>query len=191
MSIQTEITRITEDRNTIRTKLASMGLASVTDDLDDLATSIDNISNNGAPQASVKEGETYTISPGYYTGGTVTGVSGGGHYELQSKSVTPGSTSQVVAPDSGYYGLSQVEVAAIPGNYKDISIVTATANDVLANKVYVNNQGVTTTGTMPNNGTCAGTIDGLTSTSYSLAAGYWAGGTISLTSDIETALAAI
>ena len=45
---------------------------------------------------------------------------------------------------------------------------------------------------MANNGAITGTIDGLTTTSYTVAAGYHNGsGTVSLTSDIEDALAAI
>ena len=44
---------------------------------------------------------------------------------------------------------------------------------------------------MNNNGEINATIDGLTVTSYSVPAGYTAGGTVSLTDDIEQALAAI
>ena len=45
---------------------------------------------------------------------------------------------------------------------------------------------------MPNNGAISGTIDGLTTTSYTVPSGYHSGsGTVSLTSDIEDALAAI
>ena len=41
------------------------------------------------------------------------------------------------------------------------------------------------------NGTVNASIDGLTVTSYSIPAGYTSGGTVSLTNDIEQALAAI
>ena len=44
---------------------------------------------------------------------------------------------------------------------------------------------------MPNNGAVGGNIDGLTSTSLTIPAGYTTGGTVSLTDDIEAALAAI
>ena len=45
---------------------------------------------------------------------------------------------------------------------------------------------------MKNNGAVAATIDGLSVTGYTIPAGYHSGsGTVSLTSDIETALAAI
>ena len=51
--------------------------------------------------------------------------------------------------------------------------------------------GAKITGSMPNNGGTGGNIDGLTTTSVSIPAGYTTGGTVSLTSDIEEALAAI
>ena len=41
------------------------------------------------------------------------------------------------------------------------------------------------------NGAIQATIDGLTTTSYTVPAGHTTGGTVSLTSDIEDALAAI
>jgi hypothetical protein len=44
---------------------------------------------------------------------------------------------------------------------------------------------------MPNNGNVSASMDGLTQTSVTIPAGYTSGGTISLTSDIEDALAAI
>lgn len=47
------------------------------------------------------------------------------------------------------------------------------------------------TGSMPNNGATDGSIDGLTATSVTIPAGYTTGGTVSLTNDIEEALAAI
>ena len=44
---------------------------------------------------------------------------------------------------------------------------------------------------MANNGALSLTIDGVTSTSVNIPAGYTSGGTVSLTSDIYDALAAI
>lgn len=192
MSIQTNITRIQTARDTIRAKAVELGIGGNTDKLDVLATEIDGIEDNGAVSANVKEGETYTIPKGYHNGsGTVSGVAGGGNYNLQSKTVTPTKSQQNITPDEGYYGLSDVTVAAIPETYQDVSSVTATAADVLANKVIVNSEGELVTGTMPNNGAVNAEIDGLTTTSYQVAAGYTTGGTVSLDGSIEAALAAI
>lgn len=192
MSIQTNITRIQTARDTIRAKAVELGIGGNTDKLDVLATEIDGIKDNGAVSANVKEGETYTIPKGYHNGsGTVSGVAGGGNYNLQSKTVTPTKSQQNITPDEGYYGLSDVTVAAIPETYQDVSSVTAAAADVLANKVIVSSEGELVTGTMPNNGAINAEIDGLTTTSYQVAAGYTTGGTVTLDGSIEAALAAI
>lgn len=293
MSTQLELTRIQTARNKIRTWLVAVGLATSTDKIDVLATAVDGITNQGAVDANVQEGETYTIPKGYHNGsGTVKGVAGGGNYSLQSKTVTPTKSQQNVAPDQGYYGLSSVTVNAIPEAYQDISSVTAGAGDVRANKIivtaegeqvagtladngsvnktldaatgnqeytipsgihsgtgsvkivletkqatptksvqevtptagkvlskvtvgaipakyqdvsgvtakaahvldgdkFVDTTGAVVTGTMANNGAVSKTMDGLTTTSVTIEAGYTSGGTVSLTNDIETALAAI
>lgn len=183
MSTSTEITRIQTARNTIRTKLVNLGLATSADLIDDLADAVDGIANRGAPNAEVKEGEQYTIQPGYYSGGSVAGVAGGGNYNLQAKTVTPTKQQQAVAPDSGYYGLSGVTVNAIPDNFNDTSTVTAAAGDVLANKTIVNAAGQIVAGTMPNNGKVTQTLDATTGKqSYTIPAGYHNGqGTVSIT----------
>lgn len=188
-NIATEIARIQTDKNKIRTKLVELGMANSNANLDELATAVSGIENRGAVSASVQEGDTYTIPKGYHNGsGTVSGVSGGGNYNLQSKTVTPTKSQQNITPDSGYFGLSDVTVNAIPTNYQDVGATTATAPDVLSGKVFTTKDGVVTTGTMANNGTISETIDGLTKTSVTLSKGYITGGTVSLTNDIENAL---
>ena len=193
MSIATEIARIQSDKSKIKTKLIDLGLVSSTANLDDCATAVEGIENKGAVSAQITEGNTYTIPKGYHNGsGTVTGVGGGGSYNLQSKTITPTKAQQNVTPDEGFFGLSDVTVAAIPDVYQDVSAVTAGAADVLANKIIVGADGKPVAGTMQNNGAVSATIDGMNVTSYTIPEGYHSGsGTVSLTSDIETALAAI
>ena len=190
MSTQTEITRLQTARNTIRTKCVELGIAASTAKLDALATAVDGIENRGAVQASVQEGDTYTIPKGYHNGsGTVSGVSGGGNYSLQSKTATPTKAQQNITPDSGYYGLSDVTVAAIPEAYQDVSSVTAAAGDVLATKVFVDAEGAVTTGTMANNGAVSKTLDASAGNqSYTVPAGYHSGaGKVQITLEQKSA----
>jgi len=190
MSTATEISRLVDARNTIRDKLVDLGLAASTAKLDALATAVDGITNRGAVSATVQEGDTYTIPAGYHNGsGTVSGVAGGGSYNLQSKSVTPTKSQQSVTPDNGYYGLSDVTVAAIPEAYQNVSGVTATAGDVLATKVFVDATGTSVTGTMQNVGTVSKTLDATASNqSYTVPAGKHSGsGTVQIVLETKTA----
>lgn len=171
-NIQSLLTALTTARNSIRTKLVALGLVQSSAKLSDCATAIDTIDNQGAVSAQVKEGESYTIPKGYHNGsGTVQGVSGGGNYATQAKTVTPTKKQQQVTPDAGYYALSGVTVNAIPDNYNDTSAVTAAAGDVLANKTIVGADGTTIAGTMANNGAVDKTLDAAT-LSYTVPKGY-------------------
>lgn len=175
MSIATELSRIQADRNKIRAKLVELGLVTSVDNLTVCADSMEFLENQGAVSANVKEGETYTIPKGYHNGaGTVTGVAGGGNYGLQSKVITPTKKQQAVTPDSGYYGLSDVTVVAIPDAYQDVTSVTAAAADVLTGKVFVTAAGTVTAGTMTNVGTVSKTLDP-TVLSYTIPKGYHSG----------------
>lgn len=188
MSVATEITRIQTDRNTIRNKLIDFGLVESGANLDACATAIDGIVNRGAVSATVQEGDTYTIPKGYHNGaGTVSGVAGGGSYNLQSKTVTPTKQQQSITPDAGYYGLSDVTVGAIPQAYQDVSSVTATAPDVLSGKVFVTAAGAVTTGTMANNGAVNKTLTAQEQ-SYTIPKGYHSGtGSVSISPESKTA----
>lgn len=140
--------------------------------------------NNGAVSQTLDAVTiTYTIPKGYHSGaGTV-------KIALETKTVTPTKAAQDIVPTAGKV-LSKVTVAAIPDNYIDTSDADAVAANLLADKTaYV--KGAKVEGTMPNNGATGGTIDGLTTISMSIPAGYTTGGSVSLTSDIEDALAAI
>lgn len=150
-------------RNTIRNKLVELGLAASADTLDKLALAVESIVNNGAVSIQVKEGETVTIPAGFHNGsGTVAGITGGGSYLLQSKTVTPTKKQQAITSDAGYYGLDSVTVQAIPEAYQDVSGVTATAEDVLIGKIIVLPSGVCVPGSMPDNGKVTKVLDATT-----------------------------
>ena len=218
MSVSTEITRLQELRNRLRTKLVAMGLVTSAAVLEDCTDAVEGITDNGAVAGTISAVTgTYSIAQGYHNGNgsvaidadeqakvisdnirsgiTLLGVVGsyaGDDVSLQTKNVTPTTAEQTITPDDGYDGLSSVTVEAIPSEYAVVTGTTASATDVLANKVFVDSTGTETAGTMTNNGTVTATIDGLTTTLYTIPEGYHSGlGTVSLTDDIETALAAI
>ena len=142
------------------------------------------MANNGAVEKTLDVTTiSYTIPKGYHSGtGTV-------KIALETKTVTPTKSAQDITPTKGKV-LSKVTVAAIPDNYVDTSDADAVAANILDNKTaYV--KGSKVEGTMPNNGDTSGSINGITTTSLTIPAGYTSGGTVTLTSEIEDALAAI
>ena len=128
--------------------------------------------------------KSYSIPAGYHDGAGRVSIT------TETKSATPSKSSQTIKPTTGSV-LESVTVEAIPDKYQDVSGVTATAADVLAGEKFVDSDGAVVTGTMANNGTISHLIDGLTETSYTVPAGYTAGGTVSLSNAIELALADI
>ena len=142
------------------------------------------MANNGAASKTLDVTTvTYTIPKGYHDGtGKVT-------ITLETKTVTPTKSAQDITPTAGKV-LSKVTVAAIPDNYVDTTDADAVAENILVDKTaYVNGSKIT--GTMANNGDVSENIDGITKTSVTIPAGHTIGGVVSLTNDIEEALAAI
>lgn len=192
MSISTEITRLELLRNRLCEKLSELGLVSQGSKLDKCVLEVERIQDRGSVNVSIGVGESYTIEAGYHRGGTVTASTGSSEYLLEAKTVTPTTRRQTIQSSDGYYGLSSVTVEAIPSSYAIVSGVTATAADVLSTKLFVNSSGATTPGTMINNGAVSGSITGTTSMTYTIPAGYHNGsGKVTLTNDIENALAAL
>lgn len=67
---------------------------------------------------------------------------------LQTKSVTPGTSAQTVTPDSGYVGLSQVNVGAIPSQY----IIPSGEYSITRNGVFnITNYATANVNVPPNN----------------------------------------
>jgi hypothetical protein len=63
---------------------------------------------------------------------------------LQEKTVSPSRSSQIITPDSGVDGLSQVTVNAIPDEYITTTDATAAAADIVTGKTaYVNGSKIT------------------------------------------------
>ena len=140
--------------------------------------------NNGAVSKTLDAAtKSYTVPAGYHDGtGKVQIVN-------EEKTATHTKASHEITPATGKV-LSKVSIGAIPANYIDTSDADALAANILEDKTaYVD--GAKVTGTMANNGAISKTIDGLNVTSYTVPAGYTSGGSVALTNDIETALAAI
>lgn len=179
--------QITTDRNTIRTWVKNIGKAEDSAKLTALASTISKIPVYN-PSGTVNPGNTYRIEPGYYTGGTVTGVEGEGQYDLQSVTVTPTKEQQSITPDEGIYGLSEVTVEAIPTEYQNVSSVTATAETVLSGSSFVNKDGGVVNGNMANVGKQTHTLDTTeNNTSVAITKGYHDGsGSVSLVTETKS-----
>lgn len=146
--------------------------------------------NNGAVTKTLDTAITeYTVPAGYHSGTGKVSIT------TEEKSTTPTEAEQTITPATGKV-LSKVTVARIPTKYADATDKDAAAENILKDKTAIGwdaakSEPVELTGTMPNNGDTSTTIDGLTQTTATIAAGYTTGGTVTLTDDIYTALAAI
>lgn len=186
MSIQSEIKRIEGLRDDLRIKLIEMGCVTEENaNLETCVSAVDGISVNTAESKTLDTSTTaYTIPEGYHNG------SGKVSITTETKNVTPATSSQTIVPSTGKV-LSQVTVSAIPSQYKDVSPVTATGDQVLEGETIVTADGVVE-GAMPDKSGYSYSLDALTSMSVTIPEGYHDGsGTVSIASTVEDALAAI
>ena len=92
-----------------------------------------------ATASDVAEGKTFTSAAGL----KVTGTAKVTTPTLQSKTVTPSTSQQIITPDSGYDGLSQVTVNAMPS----VSLSTPTISSSGLITAQVGTSGYLTSGT--------------------------------------------
>lgn len=172
-----------------------------------------------AQNGTVKAGGTVEIKEGYHNGkGVITGASLASQTpgdalpryllegatawvngekitgELPEHIFAGGATEKILAAGESYSFDWGVYLNGGTIKAKDLASQTdgdATAGQILSGKIaWVD--GVKITGSMTDRGAQALTIDGLTATSVTIPAGYHNGsGTVSLTGDIEAALAAV
>lgn len=219
MSISEQIARLQQLKGRLRTKLTALKLASEENTLEECVAAVESIADNRAVSQKLDTTTaSYTVPAGYHNGsgtvsveleektvtanGVVTPTAGKvlskitvnveNAPTLQEKTAVPSKEAQEIVADEGYDGLSKVSVQAIPANFADVTGVTVSAADVLTGKVFVDSTGAKKSGEMANNAAVSATINGLDTTSYVIPAGYHNGsGTVTLTDDIENALAAI
>lgn len=222
MSISTEIARLQGLRDSLKDALVSLGVgggATLLTTLDKCVNAVKSIVNNGGVTGNISTVDgAYNVPEGYHNGTgsvkilpaeqaklipanikngvTVLGVAGsldvGDIATFQSKTVTPIKEPQTIKADEGYDALSGVVVNPIPDEFADISGVTASMDNVLATKVFVDSTGAIKTGTMVNNGAINKTLNGTTEVSCTIPGGYHTGtGKVTLDNTIETALASI
>lgn len=148
MSIASQITRLQNIKTAIRNALVNKGISAASShDMEDFAADIAAIATGATLQSKtvtpkaaqqtvspdsgydglssvVVKGDSDLVAGNIKSGVEIFGVTGSyapASVSLQSKSVTPSTSAQTVTPDSGYDGLSRVNVAAISTQTKSVT----------------------------------------------------------------------
>lgn len=148
----------------------------------------------------VVKGKTFTTTTGIKIEGNI--VERNPETSDLNKSVTYTNWEQAQDYEYGGYCLHRlmtftedalVRKGSYVSNYvSGDNLGDATAENVVKSKTFTSASGMKLEGSMPNRGAVNATIDGLTITNYTIPDGYHNGlGVVSLTSDIEKALASI
>lgn len=90
------------------------------------------------PEGTISLTENGTVDVTQYASASVNVPTGGGTPTLQSKSATPTESAQTITADSGYDGLSSVEVGAISSTYVGSGIETRSSSDLTVSGATVN-----------------------------------------------------
>lgn len=105
MSVSTQITRLSNAKDSLAAKMGAAGYTTTGKNLTQLVADLD-LSGGGITVTEEQDAHGGTII--HITGGTIS---------TQSKTVTPTTSAQTVTPDTGYSALSSVTVEAIPSQY--------------------------------------------------------------------------
>lgn len=195
MAISDEISRIKTAAESIRSTLVAWGIGLTTDKIGDSATRLSGVTAYSKASGSLGPDSTSVSVPkGYYM------ADGSISVAAEPATVTITSTDTVeVTNDDGFLTKVTVNVGGDMINAAGMvdKTMCATAAEIVAGDEAIvwsstEENWVSVTGTMTKRNNWSSTIDGLATTSVTIPAGYHlGGGTVSLTSDIETALAAI